>query len=127
MILYRGIINFPTQELSPLNSFSFFLNALPNNISQVTERHIFSRQFLKKKLNYRLLIKPIIISLSLLPPSDHHKHRVAEKKLYGVEGSSTFLECIPKSLQARVTWTYQKQPQNPREEVRGGRLRTSWG
>uniref|UniRef100_A0A3Q3AFY8 Sema domain, immunoglobulin domain (Ig), short basic domain, secreted, (semaphorin) 3B n=1 Tax=Kryptolebias marmoratus TaxID=37003 RepID=A0A3Q3AFY8_KRYMA len=49
---------------------------------------------------------------------DHHKHRVAEKKLYGVEGSSTFLECIPKSLQAKVTWTYQKHPQNPREEVR---------
>uniref|UniRef100_A0A8C6VVZ0 Sema domain, immunoglobulin domain (Ig), short basic domain, secreted, (semaphorin) 3B n=1 Tax=Nothobranchius furzeri TaxID=105023 RepID=A0A8C6VVZ0_NOTFU len=49
---------------------------------------------------------------------DHHKHRVAERKLYGVEGSSTFLECIPKSLQAKVTWTYQKQPQNPREEVR---------
>uniref|UniRef100_A0A1A7YT47 Semaphorin 7A n=1 Tax=Iconisemion striatum TaxID=60296 RepID=A0A1A7YT47_9TELE len=49
---------------------------------------------------------------------DHHKHRVAERKLYGVEGSSTFLECIPKSLQAKVTWTYQKQPQHPREEVR---------
>uniref|UniRef100_A0A8C9YNE8 Sema domain, immunoglobulin domain (Ig), short basic domain, secreted, (semaphorin) 3B n=1 Tax=Sander lucioperca TaxID=283035 RepID=A0A8C9YNE8_SANLU len=44
-------------------------------------------------------------------------HRVAERKLYGVEGSSTFLECIPKSLQARVTWTFQKHPQNPREEV----------
>lgn len=57
--------------------------------------------------------------MSLLPPADHHKYRVAEKKLYGVEGSSTFLECIPKSLQARVTWTFQKHPQNPREEVRG--------
>uniref|UniRef100_A0A3B4XVD5 Sema domain, immunoglobulin domain (Ig), short basic domain, secreted, (semaphorin) 3B n=1 Tax=Seriola lalandi dorsalis TaxID=1841481 RepID=A0A3B4XVD5_SERLL len=52
---------------------------------------------------------------------DHHKHRVAERKLYGVEGSSTFLECIPKSLQARVTWTFQKHPQNPREEVRTDR------
>uniref|UniRef100_A0A673B8M0 Sema domain, immunoglobulin domain (Ig), short basic domain, secreted, (semaphorin) 3B n=1 Tax=Sphaeramia orbicularis TaxID=375764 RepID=A0A673B8M0_9TELE len=49
---------------------------------------------------------------------DHHKHRVAERKLFGVEGSSTFLECIPKSLQARVTWTFQKHPQSPREEVR---------
>uniref|UniRef100_A0A8C4P0J4 Sema domain, immunoglobulin domain (Ig), short basic domain, secreted, (semaphorin) 3B n=1 Tax=Dicentrarchus labrax TaxID=13489 RepID=A0A8C4P0J4_DICLA len=49
---------------------------------------------------------------------DHHKYRVAERKLYGVEGSSTFLECIPKSLQARVTWTFQKHPQNAREEVR---------
>uniref|UniRef100_A0A669AVS1 Sema domain, immunoglobulin domain (Ig), short basic domain, secreted, (semaphorin) 3B n=1 Tax=Oreochromis niloticus TaxID=8128 RepID=A0A669AVS1_ORENI len=49
---------------------------------------------------------------------DHHKHRIAEKKLYAVEGSSTFLECVPKSLQARVTWTFQKHPQNRREEVR---------
>uniref|UniRef100_A0A4W5RRX7 Sema domain, immunoglobulin domain (Ig), short basic domain, secreted, (semaphorin) 3B n=1 Tax=Hucho hucho TaxID=62062 RepID=A0A4W5RRX7_9TELE len=49
---------------------------------------------------------------------DHHKHRVAERKLFGVEGSSTFLECIPKSLQARVTWTFQKHPHNPREELR---------
>lgn len=61
---------------------------------------------------------PCIMSLSLLPPADHHKYRVTERKLYGVEGSSTFLECIPKSLQARVTWTFQKHPQNPREEVR---------
>uniref|UniRef100_A0A4W5PIZ5 Sema domain, immunoglobulin domain (Ig), short basic domain, secreted, (semaphorin) 3B n=1 Tax=Hucho hucho TaxID=62062 RepID=A0A4W5PIZ5_9TELE len=49
---------------------------------------------------------------------DHHKHRVAERRLFGVEGSSTFLECIPKSLQARVTWTFQKQPHNAREELR---------
>lgn len=56
--------------------------------------------------------------MSLSPPTDHHKHRVAERKLYGVEGSSTFLECIPKSLQAKVTWTFQKHPQNPRAEVR---------
>ncbi|XP_049609621.1 semaphorin-3B [Syngnathus scovelli] len=49
---------------------------------------------------------------------DHHHHHIAEKKLYGVEGSSTFLECIPKSLQARVTWTFQRQRDKPREEVR---------
>lgn len=59
----------------------------------------------------------------MLPPADHHKHRVAERRLYGVEGSSTFLECIPKSMQARVTWTFQKHPQNPREEVRGVKKR----
>ncbi|KAG7332581.1 hypothetical protein KOW79_004415 [Hemibagrus wyckioides] len=49
---------------------------------------------------------------------DHQKLRVLEKKLYGVEGSSSFLECIPKSLQAQVTWTLQRHPNNPREEVR---------
>uniref|UniRef100_A0A8C9S2L0 Sema domain, immunoglobulin domain (Ig), short basic domain, secreted, (semaphorin) 3B n=1 Tax=Scleropages formosus TaxID=113540 RepID=A0A8C9S2L0_SCLFO len=41
----------------------------------------------------------------------------SEKKLYGVEGSSTFLECLPKSLQARITWTYQRTTDTPREEV----------
>uniref|UniRef100_A0AAY4C190 Sema domain, immunoglobulin domain (Ig), short basic domain, secreted, (semaphorin) 3B n=1 Tax=Denticeps clupeoides TaxID=299321 RepID=A0AAY4C190_9TELE len=50
--------------------------------------------------------------------TDHSKQRVSEKKLYAVEGSSSFLECVPKSLQARVTWTYQRHPNNPREEVR---------
>ncbi|XP_066499606.1 semaphorin-3B [Hoplias malabaricus] len=49
---------------------------------------------------------------------DHQKQRVLEKKLYAVEGSSSFLECIPKSLQAQVTWTYQRHPNNPREELR---------
>lgn len=44
---------------------------------------------------------------------------MAERRLFGVEGSSTFLECIPKSLQARVTWTFQKQPHNAKEEVKG--------
>uniref|UniRef100_A0A8C9YHP1 Sema domain, immunoglobulin domain (Ig), short basic domain, secreted, (semaphorin) 3B n=1 Tax=Sander lucioperca TaxID=283035 RepID=A0A8C9YHP1_SANLU len=70
-----------------------------------------------KRSRMSLITADPIMSLSLLPPADHHKHRVAERKLYGVEGSSTFLECIPKSLQARVTWTFQKHPQNPREEV----------
>ncbi|XP_072928164.1 semaphorin-3A-like [Hemitrygon akajei] len=48
---------------------------------------------------------------------DRHRHRVIEKKLYGVEGSSSFLECIPKSLQAQVTWTFQKRPGGPKDEV----------
>ncbi|TSN76507.1 Semaphorin-3B [Bagarius yarrelli] len=50
--------------------------------------------------------------------TDHQKQRVQEKKLYAVEGSSSFLECIPKSLQAQVTWTLQRHPNNAREEVR---------
>ncbi|XP_026126265.1 semaphorin-3B-like isoform X2 [Carassius auratus] len=49
---------------------------------------------------------------------DHQKQRVLEKRLYAVDGSSSFLECIPKSLQAQITWTYQRHPENPREEVR---------
>uniref|UniRef100_A0A672K4N3 Semaphorin-3B-like n=1 Tax=Sinocyclocheilus grahami TaxID=75366 RepID=A0A672K4N3_SINGR len=49
--------------------------------------------------------------------TDHQKQRVLEKRLYAVDGSSSFLECIPKSLQAQITWTYQRHPENPREEV----------
>uniref|UniRef100_A0A672PC93 Semaphorin-3B-like n=1 Tax=Sinocyclocheilus grahami TaxID=75366 RepID=A0A672PC93_SINGR len=39
-------------------------------------------------------------------------------RLYAVDGSSSFLECNPKSLQAQITWTYQRHPENSREEVR---------
>uniref|UniRef100_A0A672P504 Semaphorin-3B-like n=1 Tax=Sinocyclocheilus grahami TaxID=75366 RepID=A0A672P504_SINGR len=46
------------------------------------------------------------------------KQRVLEKRLYAVDGSSSFLECNPKSLQAQITWTYQRHPENSREEVR---------
>ncbi|XP_016136498.1 semaphorin-3B-like [Sinocyclocheilus grahami] len=49
---------------------------------------------------------------------DHQKQRVLEKRLYAVDGSSSFLECNPKSLQAQITWTYQRHPENSREEVR---------
>uniref|UniRef100_A0A8C1LU05 Semaphorin-3B n=2 Tax=Cyprinus carpio TaxID=7962 RepID=A0A8C1LU05_CYPCA len=58
---------------------------------------------------------------------DHQKQRVLEKRLYAVDGSSSFLECIPKSLQAQITWTYQRHPENPREEVRERREQTERG
>uniref|UniRef100_A0A8D2NHK2 Semaphorin 3B n=1 Tax=Zonotrichia albicollis TaxID=44394 RepID=A0A8D2NHK2_ZONAL len=41
----------------------------------------------------------------------------ARKQLYGVEGSSVFLECIPKSLQAHILWTYQRTLNDPQREV----------
>uniref|UniRef100_A0A8C6X9J6 Semaphorin 3B n=1 Tax=Naja naja TaxID=35670 RepID=A0A8C6X9J6_NAJNA len=34
-----------------------------------------------------------------------------------LEGSSTFLECLPKSLQAKIVWTYQKTRSDPQKEV----------
>uniref|UniRef100_A0A8D2NGL3 Semaphorin 3B n=1 Tax=Zonotrichia albicollis TaxID=44394 RepID=A0A8D2NGL3_ZONAL len=38
-------------------------------------------------------------------------------RLYGVEGSSVFLECIPKSLQAHILWTYQRTLNDPQREI----------
>lgn len=29
------------------------------------------------------------------------------KQVYGVEGNSTFLECVPRSRQAEIKWTMQ--------------------
>lgn len=39
-----------------------------------------------------------------------------ERQVYGVESNSTLLECTPRSLQARVMWYIQRDPD--REEVR---------
>nr|DBA18357.1 TPA: hypothetical protein GDO54_016610 [Pyxicephalus adspersus] len=54
-----------------------------------------------------------------LPNTKRKQQRVTvqEKRLFGVEGSTAFLECLPKSLRAQVTWTHQKSPESPRKEV----------
>lgn len=41
-----------------------------------------------------------------LPPESSHP-ALLERKVFGVEGGSAFLECEPRSLQARVEWTFQ--------------------
>lgn len=43
---------------------------------------------------------------------------VEEKILFGVQSNSTFLECIPKSQQARIRWYMQRPESERREEVR---------
>lgn len=52
-----------------------------------------------------------------MSPPDPRRGSVPQKQLYGVEGSTAFLECIPKSLQARVLWMYQRTPDDPKQEV----------
>ncbi|XP_016136547.1 semaphorin-3F-like [Sinocyclocheilus grahami] len=37
------------------------------------------------------------------------ERRLQEKVQFGVEGSSTFLECVPRSPQATIKWLYQKE------------------
>lgn len=43
--------------------------------------------------------------------------RAEERLVYGVENNSTLLECVPRSLQAKVLWFLQKEGQ--KHEVRG--------
>ncbi|NXG75047.1 SEM3G protein, partial [Baryphthengus martii] len=43
---------------------------------------------------------------------------VEKKVLYGAEDNSTFLECVPRSLQASVQWFVQRPPDEQREEVK---------
>uniref|UniRef100_A0A8B9VRJ8 Semaphorin 3B n=1 Tax=Anas zonorhyncha TaxID=75864 RepID=A0A8B9VRJ8_9AVES len=54
---------------------------------------------------------------NLLCSEEPRRGRVPQRQLYAVEGSSTFLECVPRSLQARVLWTYQHSPDAPQREV----------
>ncbi|XP_054450687.1 semaphorin-3B isoform X1 [Pteronotus mesoamericanus] len=39
---------------------------------------------------------------------DSSQPALLERKVFGVEGGSTFLECEPRSLQAHVEWTFQR-------------------
>nr|XP_028584605.1 semaphorin-3A isoform X2 [Podarcis muralis] len=45
-------------------------------------------------------------------------HGLEEKIIYGVENSSTFLECSPKSQRALVYWQFQKQNDDRKEEIK---------
>ncbi|XP_075713482.1 semaphorin-3A [Rhinoderma darwinii] len=49
---------------------------------------------------------------------DPHRQSLEEKIIYGVENSSTFLECSPKSQRATVFWQFQKQNDDKKEEIR---------
>ncbi|KAG9345636.1 hypothetical protein JZ751_008780 [Albula glossodonta] len=43
---------------------------------------------------------------------------VENKIIYGVENSSTFLECSPKSQRALIYWQFQKQNEDRKQEVK---------
>ncbi|KAB0402456.1 hypothetical protein E2I00_006479 [Balaenoptera physalus] len=45
---------------------------------------------------------------STLCTGDSSHPALLERKVFGVEGGSAFLECEPRSLQARVEWTFQR-------------------
>uniref|UniRef100_A0A3Q4B0R2 Sema domain, immunoglobulin domain (Ig), short basic domain, secreted, (semaphorin) 3D n=1 Tax=Mola mola TaxID=94237 RepID=A0A3Q4B0R2_MOLML len=49
---------------------------------------------------------------------DTEDSRIEERVLFGVQSNSTFLECIPKSQQARIKWYIQRPGCERREEVR---------
>lgn len=43
---------------------------------------------------------------------DEKWHRAKDRLVYGVESNSTLLECVPRSLQAKVLWFFQKGGEN---------------
>ncbi|XP_044908253.1 semaphorin-3A isoform X4 [Felis catus] len=47
---------------------------------------------------------------------NHHGHSLEERIIYGVENSSTFLECSPKSQRALVYWQFQRRNEERKEE-----------
>lgn len=48
------------------------------------------------------------LNLTFPLPLDSSHPTLLEQKVFGVEGGSAFLECEPRSLQARVEWTFQR-------------------
>ncbi|KFO18566.1 Semaphorin-3B [Fukomys damarensis] len=54
---------------------------------------------------------------STLCSGDSSHPALLEEKVFGVEGGSTFLECEPRSLQARVEWTFQHTGEAAHTEV----------
>ncbi|XP_041113803.1 semaphorin-3A [Polyodon spathula] len=46
------------------------------------------------------------------------KGNLEERIIYGVENSSTFLECSPKSQRALVYWQFQKQNEDRKNEIK---------
>ncbi|XP_048650265.1 semaphorin-3B isoform X2 [Marmota marmota marmota] len=45
---------------------------------------------------------------SMLCSGDSSRPALLERKVFGVEGGSAFLECEPRSLQAHLEWTFQR-------------------
>lgn len=71
---------------------------------------------------------PSLPGLNLTFPvfPDLSQPALLERKVFGVEGGSTFLECEPRSLQAHVEWTFQRSGEGTSTPVSlGGR--ESWG
>lgn len=52
-----------------------------------------------------------------MPSADSAHPTLLERKVFGVEGGSAFLECEPRSLQARVEWTFQRAGEAARTTV----------
>ncbi|XP_006896203.1 PREDICTED: semaphorin-3A isoform X2 [Elephantulus edwardii] len=54
-------------------------------------------------------------------PELHHcnqySYNLEERIIYGVENSSTFLECSPKSQQAMVHWHFQRHKDDQKQEI----------
>ncbi|KAI7797857.1 putative sema domain, partial [Triplophysa rosa] len=55
------------------------------------------------------------------------ERRLKEKVQFGVEGSSTFLECSPRSPQATIKWLYQKEGRRKMLNREGEVLKTLHG
>ncbi|XP_003476736.1 semaphorin-3B isoform X2 [Cavia porcellus] len=54
---------------------------------------------------------------SMLCARDSSSPTLLERKVFGMEGGSAFLECEPRSLHARVEWTFQRTREDAHTQV----------
>ncbi|XP_072419197.1 semaphorin-3A-like [Chiloscyllium punctatum] len=48
----------------------------------------------------------------------HEHENMEEKIIYGVENSTTFLECVPRSQRALAYWQFRRQTEDHKEEIK---------
>lgn len=53
----------------------------------------------------------------LLPSAGDASGKAEERLVYGIEHNSTLLECVPRTLQAKVIWFVQRAHEARKEEV----------
>lgn len=53
----------------------------------------------------------------LLPSAGDAAGKAEERLVYGIEHNSTLLECVPRTLQAKVIWFVQRAHEARKEEV----------
>lgn len=69
---------------------------------------------------HTLLIHPVLCLCFPAEDTDGLGGSVEDRSVYGVENSSMFLECSPKSQRALIYWQLQKPNDDRRHEVRIG-------
>ncbi|ELW56305.1 Semaphorin-3A [Tupaia chinensis] len=135
---YQGRVPYPRPGTCPSKTFGGFDSTkdLPDDVITFARSHpaMYNPVFpinnrpimIKTDVNYQFT--QIVVDrvdaedgqydVMFIGTDNHHGHSLEERIIYGVENSSTFLECSPKSQRALVYWQFQRRNEERKEEIR---------